>query len=242
MLKACRDNHVILMTMHNRRFNSYYRAAKDLLDRGEIGQINAMVGICQGCKPNKNWQSQYEGPLLHDATHLFDIMRYLGGNVEWVFSDVARAAQTDQVEDMANALMRFQSGAYGCALVNERTDYMRFELEIQGSAGKMLLQTNEAFLWKYADSKYASHFRELTPVSFHVPEEKMNPYLEAYSELIRCIRAGCPSKISSGDDGRAALEIIMAIYDSKRHDCQRVFLPLLGQPSSLILGLEEGAF
>ncbi|MBR0404219.1 MAG: hypothetical protein IJI68_03305, partial [Eggerthellaceae bacterium] len=49
---------------------------KDLIAQGAIGRINAMIGNCQGCKPSKDWQSQYEGPLLHDATHLFDIMRY----------------------------------------------------------------------------------------------------------------------------------------------------------------------
>lgn len=242
MLKACKDNHVILMTMHNRRFNSYYRTAKDLIDQGAIGRINAMIGNCQGCKPSKDWQSQYEGPLLHDATHLFDIMRYLGGDVEWIISDVERAAPSDKVEDMANALMRFQNGAYACALVNERTDYMRFELEIQGSSGKMILQTNDAFMWKYADSKYASHFRELVPVTFPSPSQKLNPYMEAYSELIRCVDTGRQSSISSGEDGRAALEIIMAIYDSKRKNCQRVHLPLPGEPSSLIRGVAEGAF
>ena len=242
MIEACRKNGVVLMTMHNRRYNALYRSAKELIESGEIGEVNSVVGICQGCKPNKNWQSEFEGPLLHDATHLFDIMRYLCGDVEWVFSDVERAKPTDTVEDSSYSIMRFKNGIYGSTLVNERTDYMRFELEIQASKGKMLLFTNEAYLWKYEDSKYASNFKELAPVPYPEVKEKMYAYLEAYRELIDRVRTG-DSHVSSTDlDGRAALEIIMAIYDSKRKGCQRVYMPLPGEPSSLVRGIEENAF
>lgn len=242
MLKACREHGTILMTMHNRRFNSLYRSAKKLLEQGEIGTVNAVIGICEGCKPNKNWQSEYEGPLLHDATHLFDIMRYLLGDVEWVMSDVERARPSDRVEDSAYSIMRFKSGVYATTLVNERTDYMRFELEIQGSKGKMLLQTNEAWLWKYEDSRYASNFKELVQVPYPCAPEKLNPYLAAYSELIDCVRNGRESLTSSAQDGRAALEIIMASYESKRHGLAPVRLPLPGAPSSLVRAIEENAF
>lgn len=242
MLRACEENGVILMTMHNRRFNALYRSAKKLIQEKEIGDICAAVGICEGCKPNKNWQSEYEGPLLHDATHLFDILRYLLGDAQWVLSDVERAKPTDRVEDNAYSLIRFQNGVYATTLVNERTDYMRFEIELQGSKGKMLLYTNAAYLWKYEDSKYASNFKELVPAEYPSFSEKLNPYLEAYRELIACVRTGKQSPTSSGQDGRAALEIIMGIYESKRKDCQRICFPLPGEPSSLIRAIEESAF
>lgn len=243
MIKACEENHVVLMTMHNRRFNSLYRSAKQMLENGVIGKINAAVGICEGCKPNKNWQSEYEGPLLHDATHLFDIMCYLFGDVEWVLSDVERAKPEDCVEDSAYSLIRYKNGVYGTTLINERTDYMRFELEIQGSEGKMLLCTNEAYLWKYENSKYASNFKELSPVPYPaIDDQKLNPYKEAYGELVDCVRMGRQSQTSSGLDGRAALEVIMAIYESKRRKCTRVFMPMPGEPSSLVRAIKENTF
>ena len=45
---------------------------------------------------------------------------------------------------------------------------------------------------------------------------------------------------SSGQDGRAALEIIMAIYESQRQGNIPISLPLTGGPSSLQLLREEG--
>lgn len=242
ILKACRENGTILMTMHNRRFNSIYRSAKAIIENGEIGTVNAVIGICQGCKPNKNWQSEFEGPLLHDATHLFDIMQYLFGKVDWVLSDVERAKPTDCVEDSAYTILRFKNGIYATTLVNERTDYMRFELEIQGSKGKMLLYTNEAYLWKYEDSKYASNFKELVGVPYPEAIVKLNPYMEAYRELIDCVEKGKQSSTSSGEDGRAALETIMAIYESKRKGCERIYMPLPSATSSLIRAIKENAF
>lgn len=241
MIEACEKHNVILITMHNRRWNGIYRKAKEIIQSGELGDVHTMVGLCQGCKPSKNWQSEYEGPLLHDATHLFDIMRFLMGDVEWIISDVERSDPKEVVEDNANSLMRFKNGVYATTLVNERTDYMRFELEIQCSQGIMVLQTNTAKLMRYNESKYASGFKELVEDKFPLVTP-MNPYLEAYRELIESIRLGRNISVSTGEDGRAALEIIMAIYDSKRQGKQAIHLPLPGAESSLVKAIEEKAF
>jgi len=242
MIDACEKHGTHLMIMHNRRWNSIFRSAKDMILSDEIGAINSVIGICQGCKPNRNWQSEFEGPLLHDATHLFDILRFLLGDAEWVISDVARASKTDKVEDSAYSLIYFKNGTYATTMVNERTDYMRFEIEVQGSKGKLLLKTNEAELWKYAPSKYASGFRELAQSEFLIPAAPSNVYLDAYRELVDCIRQDRPVLTSTGADGRAALEIIMSIYESKRMRVSRVMLPLPGVPSHLEQAISEGAF
>lgn len=241
MLEACEKHKVILMTMHNRRWNGIYRKAKEMIESGEIGTVNNVVGICQGCKPSKNWQSEFEGPLLHDATHLFDILRFLFGDVEWLISDLERADREARVEDNAYSLMRFRNGVYATTLVNERTDYMRFEIEIQCSKGIMVLQTNSASLMRYNESRYASGFKELTPDVFP-PVTPMNPYLEAYQELLASVRQGRNISVSTGEDGRKALEIIMAIYDSKRFQNALIRLPLKGEESSLVRAIREDAF
>lgn len=243
MIDSCKKNNVVLMTMHNRRFNSIYRSAKEIIKNGDIGVVNSIVGICQGCKPNKNWQSDFEGPLLHDATHLFDIMRYLFGDVEFVQSAVESAKSGDNIEDSAYSVIRFKNGVYGMTLVNERTDYMRFELEIQGSKGKLLLFTNEAYMWTYADSKYSTGFRELTPMEYPYSNSPLNPYVEAYKELVECIEKGnLDNNSSTAWDGREALDIIMAIYESQIKDGGKVFLPLPSLNSTLNIAKELKAF
>lgn len=242
MIDCCEKHGTALMIMHNRRWNSIYLATRELLKAGSIGNVNSVVGICQGCKPTKNWQSDFEGPLLHDATHLFDILRFFFGDVHWISSEVERAAKTDRVEDSAYSLIRFRNGVIATTLVNERTDYMRFEIEIQCSHGKVVLQTNEAALWKFEPSKYASGFRELVGADFPYPSTRNNVYLEAFRELVECVREKHPVRTSSGQDGRAALEIIMGIYESKRNGVGKVELPLKSGPSHLEAAVRELAF
>ena len=233
MIAACKKNDVVLMVMHNRRFNSLYREAKRIIENGEIGIVNSVVGICQGCKPNKTWQSDFEGPLLHDATHLFDILRYLFGDVDYVQSAVEKDNPSSKVEDSAYSILHFRNGIYAMTMVNERTDYMRFELEIQGSKGKIVIATNEARLYKVFDSPYSSGFKELKEVEYPKSEGKaINPYMEAYSELIDAIDNGNATS-STAYDGREALDIIMAIYESEMKNQEKIELPLPSIESSL---------
>lgn len=233
MIAACKKNDVVLMVMHNRRFNSLYREAKRIIENGEIGIVNSVVGICQGCKPNKSWQSDFEGPLLHDATHLFDILRYLFGDVDYVQSAVEKDKPSSKVEDSAYSILHFRNGIYAMTMVNERTDYMRFELEIQGSKGKIVIATNEARLYKVFDSPYSSGFKELKEVEYPKAEGKaINPYMEAYSELIDAIDNGKATS-STAYDGREALDIIMAIYESEMKNQEKIELPLPSIESSL---------
>ena len=233
MIDACEKNNVVLMVMHNRRFNSLYREAKRIIASGEIGEVNSVVGICQGCKPSKTWQSDFEGPLLHDATHLFDILRYLFGDVDYLQSAVEKDKPSSNVEDSAYSILHFKNGIYAMTMVNERTDYMRFELEIQGSRGKIVIATNEAKLYKVFESPYSSGFKELKEVEYPKYEGKpLNPYMEAYSELIDAIDNGKPTS-STAYDGREALDIIMAIYESKIKNQEKVVLPLPSMESSL---------
>lgn len=240
MIEACKKSGTVLMTVHNRRWNSLYIKARELVRSGEIGDLVSVVGICQGCKPRKDWQSQYEGPLLHDATHLFDILRFFCGDAEWVIGDVERKSKEYDVEDLAYAYIYFKNGVTATTLVNERTSYMRFEIELQGSRGKIVLG-NDARMWKFSSSKYATGFKELTEVEFPTPKRQNNVYVTAIRELIKSIETGRTNS-STGEDGKAALELIMAIYESKRRSNLKVGLPLKVGESLLEIAIKEGAF
>jgi predicted dehydrogenase len=58
------------------------------------------------------------------------------------------------------------------------------------------------------------------------------PLLEAADDVISAIDTGRPCR-STGQDGRAALELIAAIYESERRGGARISLPLPGGPAPL---------
>ena len=71
----------------------------------------------------------------------------------------------------------------------------------------------------------------------------LNPYVEAYKELVECIEKGnLDNNSSTAWDGREALDIIMAIYESQIKDGGKVFLPLPSLNSTLNIAKELKAF
>jgi predicted dehydrogenase len=74
-----------------------------------------------------------------------------------------------------------------------------------------------------------------------LPEiSSQQPFALAARELVDALE-GRAALSSSGADGRASMEIIMAIYESQRRGNTPVHLPLPGGPSSLAaLAREQG--
>ena len=71
MVEVCQSAGVLLAVNHTRRWEPIYVRAKQLVQDGAIGRIEAIVGY-------------YPGKVFTMGTHLFDLMRFFGGDVQWV--------------------------------------------------------------------------------------------------------------------------------------------------------------
>lgn len=178
---------------------------------------------------SSDWHSHYKhvggGPLLHDGTHLMDMLSFLGGEVNWVFGHIERKTKDIYVEDTATAFLHFRSGAHAIIESGGDRNYFNFEIDIQGSKGRIIVG-NGIMCMKMADvSPHHTGFMELAPYSFPMPDNNCNPHIDQIKELIECIEKDKES-ISSGYEGRKALELVMAVYESARLDGKKVELPL----------------
>jgi predicted dehydrogenase len=240
IIAACEAHGVLLSVNHSRRWYPIFRHAAELISGGAIGELISITGYCQGGKPSPAWQSELEGPLLHDATHLFDLMRWYAGDVQWVSATALRRQHTAYpVEDDSAALLRFHSGVTAVALVNERTDYMRFEIDLQGTTGVLRLGNDSAEIAHAKRVSFEAARAETPDFEWQVLESEPLPAIPAAPafaiaarELVDALE-GRATISSTGADGRASLEIIMAIYESQRRDNAPVQLPLPGGPSPL---------
>ena len=79
--------------------------------------------------------------------------------------------------------------------------------------------------YKAKQSERFSGFEELEKIDFPLPKRLDNPYVVGVQDLINAIKNGKESS-SSGDDGKKALEIILAIYRSAEKGGIRINLPL----------------
>jgi len=238
MIRACERSGTVLAINHTRRWNREWCKAKEMVDANSIGNLVRLVTHCLGDKPNPGWRAEEEGPLLHDGTHSFDALRMFGGDADWVVGTAVKRVQPYPVEDESLAIVRFKSGVSGLAIVDELTEFNQFDLEIVGTHGRIFLGDfgNSYCGIKKSptmdgESDSSIEWWDLDPRPF--PEVAPRPpLLEAADDVISAIDTGRPCR-STGQDGRAALELIAAIYESERCGGARISLPLPGGPAPL---------
>lgn len=247
IVAACRAAGCVLSVNHSRRWDPAHRQAKAMVDSGAIGELVALYGFCQGVKPFPAWTADEEGPLIHDAVHLFDLFRLFAGDPLSVVGTAVRRKQPFRVEDDSHAIFAFADGLSGVAMVNELTRYNRFGIEVQGTEGVILLSGDGNHWWRSVDRTDRINepnpqieWWQLEPESFPaVPAT--SSILEAVRELVHCMETGAiPS--SPGEDGVASLEMVMAVYESQRQGNRPVPFPLVDRSSVLYRLREEGHF
>lgn len=248
IIAACAEAGVLLSVNHSRRWYATYRRARELLRAGAIGDLVAMTGYCQGGKPAPGWQSELEGPLLHDATHLFDTLRFFAGDARWVAATATRRAHTAYpVEDDSSALIGFDGGVTAITQVNELSAYTRFEVELHGTRGALRLGNDSCAIGRavpiHIEHPPAEHPEfewqrlEWEPLAVEQPAPA---FLLAARELVEALE-GRAALCSTGADGRASMEIIEAIYESQRRGSAPVPLPLpAGSRALAELAREQG--
>ncbi len=135
-----------LVVHENFRFQPWYRECKRQLNGGALGEIYEIAfrlrpGDGQGPRAYLDRQPYFqkmERFLLHEtAVHLFDVFRFLMGEVEAVFADLRRLNPAIAGEDAGMVLLRFASGARGLFDGNRLADHVADNRRL--TMGEMLL-------------------------------------------------------------------------------------------------------
>ncbi|MBI4531427.1 MAG: Gfo/Idh/MocA family oxidoreductase [Candidatus Latescibacteria bacterium] len=241
MIRACEERGTKLLINSTRRWSGQYEMIRRLVERGDLGNLLHIVAHCEGCKPVPEWQADYEGPLLHDAVHTFDTMRFIAGDVEWVLGTATRRSQPFRVEDTSYSIIQFKNGVDGVVIVDELTEYERWDIECQFTRGMVKLGTNAGF-WVSREEEFEKPWwYELVVGEMPPPAWEEQGILLAARDLIGAIEEGRECRCT-GYDGRAAIEVIMAIYESERRGNTRAHLPLGVEESLVDVLRREGKF
>ncbi|MBN2289544.1 MAG: Gfo/Idh/MocA family oxidoreductase [Candidatus Glassbacteria bacterium] len=223
MIEACDKAGVALLIGHERRFGAHFMRARELVHDGIIGEVRTVIGQALSGDPGSVLRSMSGGgPLMHDGTHLTDLLGYFLGSADWVIGMTRRAHGPARVEHTASGMVGFPSGAVAFIEGGGRRKYFAFELELQGSEGVIGVGNSPPGLWLAESSRRFSGFNELAKAKF--PEyTPNNGFVAAFEALIEEIETGMPS-LSTGRDGREALQIILALYESAAKGGRRVRL------------------
>jgi len=116
MIEVCRAEGVQLMTAYPCRYIPAVRAAKEAIDRGDIGDIIAIKGTNRGTMPS-GWfidRSQSGGGAVLDHTvHVLDLMHYMtGSEVAEVYAHSETLFHDVDIDDAGLIHVKFRNGVF----------------------------------------------------------------------------------------------------------------------------------
>ncbi|MBI5344327.1 MAG: Gfo/Idh/MocA family oxidoreductase [Deltaproteobacteria bacterium] len=216
MVEACTERGVELIVSHMRRWSGEYRAAKEMVDAGMIGELLSVACL-------------FSGSLVHTGTHAFDVLRWFCGPISWVEGALEGSSggfSWDSEEDRGGrALIQFENGYYATVHA-EAKKYFLFEFDIFGTEGRIRIGNNG--LLEYYTPKESRHYtglRELYPAPFPVIKNKENWWVGALTNLVEAMEKR-GANLSTPEDGLRALEAALAVHMSAKKGGKRVELPI----------------
>lgn len=205
-----------LMVAFNRRFDPNFRAVRDRIDAGDIGEVEMVVITSRDPGPPPLEYMARSGGLLRDMTiHDFDMARFLLGEeptevfaIGSVLVDPAIAGVPDI--DSAAVTLRTASGKM-CQINNSRRATYGYDqrIEVHGSKG---MARAENIYENTAEIAGSDGYHRAPLMNFFL-ERYMPAYRAEVAEFVAAVNGGREPSVG-GLDGLRALQLADAAYAS----------------------------
>jgi myo-inositol 2-dehydrogenase/D-chiro-inositol 1-dehydrogenase len=252
MVAACRANHRKLMYAEELCFAPKYERVRKLVGEGAIGTIYHMRQCEKHSGPHSDWFYDLNrsggGALMDMGCHGFAWFRWMLGRPRAL--SVYAQLQTGLIhqgrtrsDENSICVVEFEGGAVGVVENSwARHGGMEDRVEVHGTGGVIyadLFMGNSALTYSEKGYGYAMEKAASTQGwTFTMFEEAFNQgYPQELSHFIECVRNDT-EPVVTGEDGRAALEMICAAYHSARigQKTPLPFTPTVARPIDLWLG------
>ena len=217
MVAACEGHNVILSIDHTRRWTPIWRHGKQLVDAGEIGDVQYIIGTLRGAR----------AMLYRNGTHCLDaICWFSGGRPIWVMGDLepgfedyseyaGDGGHDPTTEPAANAYIKFDNGVtafYGGG--SKTTPGPKFSIEVIGTTGCLVIADNES----------ATLIRDEVAETITAPAWPIEGIEAGMHELVQILETG-GTPASTGRDGQAVVEVISGILASQQQGHAPIHIP-----------------
>jgi len=198
---------VVLAVNCSRRWHAYYVQAEAMINNGAIGRVRHVSGSCPG-------------GMSHSGSHALDVLRMLAGSdVAWVMGDVPADKARGDDDLPGNGYLKFANGATG---FYNALSTSQVEFEAIGTEGRIRTWAN-GVQWEY--EKFSDPRGMPVRHVFPRPSRVKSATINAVYDILECLASGSSPRCSARD-GRAALEIAIALRESERQGGTRIHLPL----------------
>lgn len=204
MLEAAERSRVILMVGYVLRFTHPFQIMHETFASGKLGRlVNCWTRRYMPFDTSQRWygdQSKSGGVELDFASHDVDWLRWIGGDVREVLGHVERVRPGIQADEHVHALFVFEQGA-GAVDASWAPGLTESSIGIVGTKGSMIVDRNNVIRQKVDGEEETV----IAPRKGETIQE----------HFVRCASHRRTPKVT-GYDGRAALEIVLAIQESSR--------------------------
>ena len=212
MIQVCEDNNVTLQIAYPVRFSSPIRELKEMIDKGELGDIVAFRSTNRGQNPG-GWFIDEEqsggGAVLDHTVHMLDIMRwYLNEEVTEVRAFVDSYFHDVDIDDAGILTFEFNNGV----IASHDASWSRFtEYPTWGDATIEVIGTKQTV----KVDAFKEHFRMFGSGSKSLEHVFFGNDMDygLILDFVNCVKEGKEPSIT-GYDGLKSLEVSLAAYQS----------------------------
>jgi len=238
MIAECRRAGVKLGAIFQRRTSPVWNKIKDAIAAGKLGRM--VLGDAymkyyrsQEYYDSGDWRGTWAldggGALMNQGVHCVDMLRWIMGPIESVYSHADHLVRKIETEDTAVAVLKFANGAFG---VLEATTSvcpgMDHRLEFHGEFGSIRVEGEKIVEWSVPgeediieesasdiDIKMGTAASDPTAIGM----EGHKALIQDFADAIREDR----EPLITGEEAKKAVEVVLAVYESSR----------TGQPAKL---------
>lgn len=235
IIKAADDAGVNLGCIFQSRFSEGAEAIRAALDQGRFGKVVLGDAYIKWYRSQEyydsgawrgTWKLDGGGALMNQGIHYVDLLQWLMGPVKSVYARTALVAHERlEVEDLATAIIEFESGAQG--VIEASTAIWPghpARIEIHGTDGSAAMEDGKVVSWDFNKSKPADKKIEAamagdsalgSGASDPLSSLKIEGHRRQIADFTKAIQKGVKPAIE-GREGRLAVALIEAIYKSAK--------------------------
>lgn len=238
LIAACRKEGVTLGVVFQHRYDEGALEIKEAIESGRFGKLllcDAYVKWYrkQSYYDDVPWHGTYNmdggGAIINQSVHFVDLLRWLAGDVASVQAKTATVGHKMEAEDLGVALVEYANGAMG-VIEGSTAIYpgLSEKMEIHGEKGTAVLEGAQITSWQIQGEEERKTGPLEEPTWKSGAADPTNVAIAGHAaqmaDMMEAIEKGRPPAVT-GEEGRAALEIVLAVYESSKTG-KRVTLPL----------------
>lgn len=225
MMRVTRDAGVRYYIHENYRWQPQIRRVKEILDSGVIGtpfRCNSLWNTAFPLFETQPFLATLEQFALTDqGSHQFDVLRYLFGEAETIYTQIQTVNPTIKGEDVATSLIRMKNGMVCVQQISfssplEKEIFPQLLLVIEGDKGSLRLDADYNFAITVGDK---TSYENLTMKKYPWQTDRLEPEppsIVACNNDILLDMLGKAKAETTGDDNFETVRMVWAAYESAR--------------------------